>query len=309
MSVNSKVADATPFRYCGRTFTEAEIEIIRGIAEDPWHTTRAEIARAVCEALHWLQADGHPKLASCQVALRRMEAHGVIWLPLPTQDKPGPRPRSFSAASEPGAAITGSRGDLAQLRVRVVQARSAESRLWKELMARHHYLGDIVLPGAQVRYLAYDGDRVLAALGFAAAAWKVAPRDRFIGWTVAEREAHLGLVVNNHRFLVLPWVQVRFLASSLLAQIARRLPDDWQQRHAYRPALLETFVEEPRFRGTAYAAANWIRVGQTQGRGKLDRAHRGGKPAKGIWLYPLDPRFRTVLTDGRLPAADRGMRR
>ena len=308
MRVRSLRAEPTPLRYCGRTFTAAEIETIRQITDDPWHTTRTSIARAVCETLHWRQPNGEPKVVSCGVALRRMEADGVIWLPLPTREPAQFKTPTFTAASESQPPILGSREDLQDLRLEPVIART-DARLWNELMARHHYLGDIALPGAQVRYLVYDGDRVLAALGFGAAAWKVAPRDRFIGWTVVEREAHLHLVVDNHRFLVLPWVHVRFLASSLLAQIARRLPDDWQQRHAYRPVLLETFVEEPRFRGTAYAAANWIRVGQTQGRGKLDRAHRGGKPLKGIWLYPLDPRFRTVLTDGRLPATDRGMRR
>lgn len=303
MSTIKKVRDAnvTPFHYCGRYFTVDEIETIRRITEDLWQPTRAEIARAVCEALSWVKPDGQPKVVSCHVALQRMEAHGVIWLPLPTREKADQRVRSFTSASDPGPAVVGNRGDLRDLHLITVQERS-QVRLWNELMARYHYLGHITLPGAQMRYLACDGDRVLAALGFGAAAWKVAPRDRFIGWTPTEREAHLNLIVDNHRYLIPPWVKVRFLASSVLALAARRLPDDWEARYAYRPVLLESFVERPRFAGTCYAAANWTRVGATQGRGKLDRYGQGGKPIKAIWLYPLDRSFRTILTDGRLPA-------
>jgi hypothetical protein len=308
MSATDRAPDATPFRYCGRSFTEAEIETIRRIAEDPWHTTRAEIVRAVCEALHWVRPNGEPKLSSCHVALTRMEAHGVIWLPLPTRERVRIKTPAFSAASDPQPPIVGSRSDLQALRL-VPVTTQAEARLWKELMERYHYLGGQPMAGAQIRYLAYDGERVLAALGFGAAAWKLAPRDRFIGWTAAERETHLHLIVQLRRFLILPWVQVKNLASALLGMAARRLPDDWQPRHAYRPVLLETFVERGRFPGTSYAAANWVCVGQTQGRGKLDRHHRGGKPVKDVWLFPLDPDFRAALTDGRLPAERRPMRR
>ena len=137
--------------------------------------------------------------------------------------------------------------------------------------------------------------RVLAVVGFGASAWKAAPRDRFIGWSVAQREARLQLVVNNARFLILPWVQVRNLASTVLARSSRRLPDDWQARYGYRPLLLETFVQSDRFAGTSYRAANWTHVGQTQGRGKLDVHRTHALPRKDIWLYPLRRDFRRRL--------------
>ena len=136
---------------------------------------------------------------------------------------------------------------------------------------------------------------VLAVVGFGASAWKAAPRDRFIGWSVAQREARLQLVVNNARFLILPWVQVRNLASTVLARSSRRLPDDWQARYGYRPLLLETFVQSDRFAGTSYRAANWTHVGQTQGRGKLDVHRTHPLPRKDIWLYPLRRDFRRRL--------------
>lgn len=298
-------AEVTPFRYCGRSFTEAEIATIRGISEDPRYGTRTEIARAVCAALDWIKPDGLPKVVSCHVALQRMEAHGVIWLPLPTREPVSPRPPRRTGAAEPQEPITGSRGDLKALRLAVVTARS-ESELWNELIARYHYLGRSQSAGAQCRYLAYDGERLLGALGFGAAAWRLAARDGYIGWTDAERQAHLHLVVQNRRLLVLPWVSIRGLASSLLSLAAHRLPDDWQQRAAYRPVLLESFTERDRFRGTAYAAANWVCVGQTRGRGRNDRHKQGGQPIRDIWLLPLHRRFRARLTDGRLAAHPAG---
>jgi hypothetical protein len=301
MRVRSLRAEPTPLRYCGRTFTAAEIETIRRITDDPWHTTRTSIARAVCEALDWRQPNGELKVVSCGVALRRMEADGVIWLPLPTREPARLKTPTFTAASEPQPPILGSREDLRDLQLSPVRTRT-EARLWNELMARHHYLGAQPMAGAQIRYLARDGGRVLAALGFGAAAWKLGPRDRFIGWTATEREAKLHLVVQLRRHLILPWVQVQNLSSALLGMAARRLPGDWLGAYAFQPVLLESFTERGRFTGTSYKAANWIHVGSTQGRGKLDRFGQGGKPIKDIWLYPLDRRFRAVLTDGRLPA-------
>ena len=170
-----------------------------------------------------------------------------------------------------------------------------EAQLWREYVDRYHYLGDTPLPGTQMRYLVTSQRRVLAVVGFGASAWKAAPRDRFIGWSVAQREARLQLVVNNARFLILPWVQVRNLASTVLARISRRLPDDWQTRYGYRPLLLETFVQSDRFAGTSYRAANWTHVGQTQGRGKLDVHKTYALPRKDIWLYPLRRDFRRRL--------------
>ena len=286
------------FRYCGRVFSDAEIELIRAITEDPGHDTREAIARAVCSALNWRKPDGGLKVLSCRVALQRMEAHGVIWLPLPTREKQAPRPPAFTPRSDPPPPITGTLQDLHQLRLDLVRP-GAESLLWNELVARYHYLGLRPMAGAQLRYLAYDGDRPLAAMGFGGAAWRLAPRDRFIGWTARERDAHLALVVCQHRFMVAPWVQVPNLASHVLARAVRRLRRDFQQRYAYQPVLVETFVTRARFSGTCYAAANWQCVGETQGRGK-----RGDSPLsiKTIWVYPLVPDFRTVLTAGRLPA-------
>jgi hypothetical protein len=135
----------------------------------------------------------------------------------------------------------------------------------------------------------------VALLGFGASAWKTQPRDQDIGWTSEQRRRNLHLIVNNARFLIVPWVHCKNLASRILAMITRRLSDDWHARYAYRPVLLETFVEKPRFAGTCYKAANWQYLGDTQGRGKLDTLHRNAQPIKSIWIYPLRSDFRTHL--------------
>jgi hypothetical protein len=139
---------------------------------------------------------------------------------------------------------------------------------------------------------------VLALLGFGASAWQVAPRDSFIGWDHDQRRRGLPLIVNNARFLILPWVQSKNLASKILSMIARQLPIDWFSRYKIKPVLMDAFVESGRFTGTCYRAANWIHLGQTKGRGKLGPSGVQSVPVKDIFLYPLARHFKTALKDG-----------
>jgi len=171
----------------------------------------------------------------------------------------------------------------------------AAARLWNEYIARYHYLGYTPLSGSQMRYEIFAGTQRVALISFGASAWKLAARERFIGWTEAQRQRNLPLVINNARFLVLPWVQSKGLASKILSLVARQLPRDWHQRYGFRPVLFETFVATPRHRGTCYKAANWIHVGQTTGRGKKSLVHHPVIPVKDIWLYPLRKNFSAVL--------------
>ena len=231
---------------------------------------------------------------SARVVMRRMHNDGLITLPPPRNPRPATRVH-LSALSDPQPPREQPAAALRPLvwsRVR----EKASSRLYHELIERYHYLGHTPLPGAQRRYLVYSAEQPIAALGFGAAAWMCAPRDHFIGWTHDQRQRQLHRVVNQARFLILPWVRAKNLASMLLAQAARRLPTDWLAVYGYRPLLLETFVETPRFRGTCYQAANWTYLGQTKGRGKLGPAGQQSLPIKDIWTYPLHPRFREILT-------------
>ena len=230
---------------------------------------------------------------SCRVAMLRMEKDGLIQLPPPRCQRPQPRLRTRTE-TDPQAPIHAPAHALPTLQLQPVGGR-ADSRLWNEFIHRYHYLGFQTLPGAQLRYWVSAGGRLVALLGFGAAAWQCAPRDRFIGWDHGLRHRNLHLVVNNARFLILPWVCSKNLASKTLALAARRLPDDWLHRYGYRPLMLETFVEKDRFTGTCYRAANWIHVGQTQGRGKLGPSGKQSVPIKDVWLYPLEKGFKNGL--------------
>jgi len=286
---------ASSRKYCGRVFSDADIACIRRIAQEEPSRTRRAISLLVCEALSWRKPDGGLKQMSCRVALLRMQADGLLRLPPPRHgDSNGRRYLRRTLGAEPQPPIREPAGQLHDLQLKLVSA-EPESLLWNEYVERYHYLGYQKLPGAQLRYFAQTQGKMVALLGFGAAAWKTSPRDLFIGWTPAQRERRLHLVVNNARFLILPWVSSRHLASKLLGMVARRLPLDWQHRYGYRPVLLETFVEKRRFAGTCYKAANWICVGHTQGRGKLDTAHAQPLPPKSVWVYPLAPSFRQLL--------------
>jgi len=283
-------------RYCGREFSQGELDAIAGlIAQNP-QLKRAALSRKVCEMLDWRRADGRPREMSCRVAMLRMQAAGLITLP-PSQ-MPRPRRRAQfdpTPATDAQGAIDMPVHALDALRLEVVAGVGAASKLWNEYVARYHDLGYTPMSGSQIRYNVYAGDRLVALLSFGASAWKLADRERFIGWNHEQRQSNLQLVVNNTRFLILPWVQSKGLASKILALAARRLPKDWQQRYGYSPVLLETFVESPRHKGTCYKAANWVLVGKTTGRGKKSLSHQQALPIKDIWLYPLRPDFAAIL--------------
>jgi Domain of unknown function (DUF4338) len=280
---------------CGRPFDVADLERIRReiVAADP--PLRSEIARRVCRALAWTDARGRPKVMSARVGLLRLHRAGLIELPAPSRGNGNGRGlvQGPEVWPEP-VPVVGTVGQLSGLRLDAVTDPRA-SRLWNGLIARYHYLGYTPLPGAQLRYLIHHAGGVLGAIGFGAAAWKVAARDRWIGWDGRARAAHLGRVLNNARFLLLPWVQVKNLASKVLALAAARLPEEFAARYGERVVLLETFVERPRFAGTCYRAANWQYLGETAGRGKGDRTHQAALPRKALYVYPLAADFRTAL--------------
>ncbi len=281
-------------RYCGKEWTVEDLNRIRELIGGHPEASRARLSQLVCEVFEWRCRNGKLKEMSCRVAMLRMQRDGLIELPAPRRKCPTNYRVAQSRESDSQADIICSLDDLHNLRIQVVE-RGPKLRLWNEFMGRYHYLGYKLLPGAQIRYFVMDAERVLGAMGFGAAAWKVAPRDNFIGWTHEERERGLHLIVGQSRFLILPWVQCRNLASKTLAMVKKRLAGDWEVRYGFRPVLLETFVDITRFHGTCYKASNWIHVGNTQGRGKLDRFKKRNQPVKSIWLQPLVADFRRRL--------------
>ena len=274
--------------FCGRTFASDELELMRQIAEEFSGLGVTEIARTVCELLAWTRPNGGLKNHECRQLLERLQMEG--FLPLPSVRKlggTGPRrPETLGSCSEP-AAVTCAAGECEPLELVLVE-RKADSRRWREQMQLYHYLGCRVPFGANLRYWVRHRDRELACLLWTSPAWKMRARDQWIGWSDVQRRQNLQAIVNNGRFLILPWVQVKGLASKILALSARQMPRDWEIRYGCRPLLLETLVDASRFRGTCYRAANWIHLGQTTGRGRMDREHQAhGQAVKDIYIYPL----------------------
>jgi hypothetical protein len=273
--------------YCARAMSAEDVQTITTLIERNPHMNRAALSRLLCELWHWRKPNGELKDMTCRVALLRMAADGLIVLP-PSRMASGRRRPSFAPTSvtDPGPSIEAPVHALGLLSLRLVVG-TKQSRLWNEYVARYHYLGYTPMSGSQLRYNVFAGEQLVACLSFGASAWKLKDRDRFIGWSEAQRADKLQLVVNNARFLILPWVRSLGLASKILSKAARQLPKDWMARYGFAPVLLETFVEFERHKGTCYKAANWLLVGSTAGRGKKSKSNKPLIPIKDIWLYPL----------------------
>lgn len=274
--------------FCGRSFGRHELELMRRIAAEFSALGVTEIARTVCELLEWKRASGGLKNHECRLLLEQLQAEGFLKLPnLRKRGGRGPRRPEVSTLCFEPAPVECAVRECEPLEMALVESQ-AESRRWRTLVERYHYLGSRVPFGANLRYWVRTGDGDLACLLWTSPAWKMQARDEWIGWSDQQRRQNLQSIVNNGRFLILPWVRVKGLASKILALSARRVPRDWETRYGHRPLLLETLVDTNRFRGTCYRAANWIHVGQTAGRGRMDREHKAdGHAVKDIYLYPL----------------------
>lgn len=281
----------------GRRIREADLTLIRSLITDPSCTCRSGISRRLCAEWGWFQPNGALKEAACRALLLELERRGLVALPR----RRGGAPRQGRADRlRTQLLLPIDSGPLPlctpPFHISWRPATGAGTTLYKDLLDAHHYLGYCRAIGHHMRYLAFSAGHPVAALGWAAAAQKVAARDTLIGWTQEQRHKNLHLVVNNTRFLLLP--RVPHLASHLLAANVRRLAADWRAHYGYAPVLLETFVDTTRFKGTCYKAANWLFAGLTQGRGKYDRHTRRAVSVKAVFLYPLRRDFREVLCHG-----------
>lgn len=281
----------------GRTVGTEDVEAIRALiaAHPRWHRTR--LSQELCRRWGWVAANGQCKDMAARSLLRKLDAEGLIWLPASVGSANNAfRHRAEVELSIEATPLEEALAALVPLQLSCVHG-EGEQRVFRALLQRHHYLGYRGPVGENLKYLLYDRQgRVLSCVLFGAAAWTMACRERFIGWRRAERERHLALLANNMRFLIVPWVRVSHLASHILGRIARRIGGDWQAKYGHRVVLLETYVEQHRFAGTCYRAANWQCVGETRGRSRNDRRKRLRVPVKSVWLYPLTPHFRRHLT-------------
>ncbi len=289
----------TPISFCGRELTSEEVRLLHDIVHDFPALSLTELSRTVCELLDWRRPTGALKDHECYIFLQHLRAQGLL-PSIPTlrgTSARGPRKVSLDHQSDPQSPVLGSLEDCMPLEFDLISD-AAGRALFRQYIHRYHYLGYRVPFGAQLRYFVRSRrspERVLACLLFTSAAWKMAPRDRWIGWNDATRRINLPRVVNNSRFLILPWVEVTELASKILSMAAQQLPEDWLSVYQVTPLLLESLVDPQRFSGTCYRAANWIHVGTTQGRGRMDRYCNVPRHVKEIFLYPLHTRARELL--------------
>jgi hypothetical protein len=285
--------------FCGQVVSQDLLGEIVVIVETFPKLTRTELANTICELFSWKRPTGKLKTVECRQFLERLDARGIIQLPAcnhkyirltqPSVD--------HTRRTDCQPIISAKLSALTPLWLNRVR-NYAQRRLWYEYMDRYHYLGYRIPFGAQLRYFIQStvSQTRLGCLQFSSPAWRMAARDGWIGWTDTQRCQNLQKIVCNSRFLIFPWVRVKNLASSVLSMAVKTVPDDWFACYGYRPVLMETLVDRKQFSGTCYKASNWIHVGETSGRGRMDREKkRKGVSVKAIYLYPLSKLFRREL--------------
>ncbi len=285
------------FRYRNREITQDDVEFLQQLCAAEWDRRR-DLCEAVCDAWGWGQTSGGPAIRACLDLLLRLEERGFIELPLVKRAQR----RHFASVPLPvdliplvGLEVRDPEADLGRVQVRPIDP---EERLgWRVYMERYHPLGDRPIVGENLLYAAFIDDEVVALLSWAAAALQAPLRDTWIGWDEETKRRRLHLVTNNTRFLILPWVKVRHLASKILAMNLRRLAADWEQAWNHPVHLAETFVDTSRYRGTCYRAANWIHLGQTAGRSKQFNQYVRGATKKSLYVYPLHRHARRLLIE------------
>lgn len=286
-----------PLSFRGRTIGPAELASIRQIIAQNPSASRRQLSVLVCQAWDWRQANGAWRDMVCRSLMLALARAGQIQLPAKRHAPPNPLARRRKPATDfllDTRPLAGALQALMPLGVRQVR-RTGEEGLFNGLLERYHYLGYTQPVGEHLKYLVVAHERPVACLAWSSGPWHMGPRDRFIGWTPAVRRAHLHLLAYNTRFLIPPWIKVPHLASHILGRIARTISADWQQLYGHSIHHLETFVDQERFKGTCYRAANWLHLGQTTGRGIKEKTRKVTRSFKDVLGYPLSKDFRAKL--------------
>ncbi len=287
--------DKTIMIFSGKNFTSEDIDLIKWTRKKYPQLSRKELAGTVCEFLGWTTPAGRTKTPQCASFLEKLEEAGLIKLPPAVIASK----RSRWNASIPNikidtTPITGDLKDLEPIHLEIARA-GIDLKRWRQYVNQYHMLGDKQVFGSRLAYFIKSRETILGCLQFSASAWALNSRDEWIGWTVQDRKQRLHLIVNNSRFLILPWVTIKNLASKVLALAIKQIQEDWLREYCYAPVLLETFVDTSYFAGTCYKASNWTYLGETQGRGRMDRNSKYGLSRKAIYMYPLQKDFKDCL--------------
>jgi hypothetical protein len=291
------------FRYRGRVVSFVEVEFIRQLIASHPGVSRRQLSLKLCEAWQWKQANGAPRDMVCRGLLLGLERAGQLVLPAVHHvHRNPPTRRSVKEGEAVLAPLDTTRVDVPLAGIRPLEFRQVrrgpEEPLFNHLIAEYHPLGYTQPVGEHLKYLVYAAGRPIACLAWSSAPRHLSARDRYIGWTPEARRRNLRFLAYNPRFLVLPWVQVKHLASHILGQMARRLAGDWERLYHHPVYFLETFVDTEKHRGTCYRAANWVVMGRTTGRGNNCPNKRPNRSIKEVLGYPLTPRFRELLIEG-----------
>ena len=285
----------------GREFTASDIALINETISGNPAISRRKLSLIISEKLNWRQANGNLKDRACRDVLLRLSNKNLIKLP---KGKYELNKQSISIKSinfiQPLSELVGTVSDFESPVFKVIQDAS-ERQLWNYIVENYHYKGCKITVGRHLKYLIYIANQLIGCLAFADSVVKLTARDQWIGWTQEQRESNLHLIINNVRFLILPWVKVKNLASKLLSLSTRIVPSDWLYYYNFRPVMLETFVEKQRFTGASYKAANWIYVGQTKGKGRSGMNYYYNGIIKDIYIYPLINRSSLRRTLGMIP--------
>jgi hypothetical protein len=287
---------------CGRHLNQQEVEQIQETVNLFPKLSRKELAQTICEHLEWFTAAGSNKEQACLKLLKKLEKVGFIKLPPKAtiiKNKKSKCSIDFTSRTQIRPDIVGKLGTLGKVSLEIIQDKDSE-KLWKEYMARYHYLGDTRPFGFYLRYFIRSRSEILGCALFSGAAKSIGVRDKWIGWTENQRLRNLSWVVNNTRFLIFPWVKVKYLASHILGRVSRHIGRDWYDRWSYYPVLMETFVDGNYYRGTCYKAANWKHIGTTTGVGLARKSKTYKTTPKEIFIKPLTKDFREKLCSDEL---------
>jgi len=284
-------------RYRGRAVTSEDITFIKSLIDEHPHDSRRALSVRLCEAWGWVQANGSPRDMVCRGLMLELHRSGLIKLPAKRRSPPNPlgAERAGPAAPEVDQRpIDGSLKSLGTLEIRR-HGRTSGETLYNSLIEHYHYLGYCHPVGEQLKYVVFAGERPIACIAFSSAPRHIGCRDRFIGWSPEVRRKNLHLIAYNTRFLILPWVRVRNLASHLLSRTAKRVAEDWPVVYGHPILLLTTFIDTERFPGTCFRAAGWVYLGETTGRGKNAQSRKRNRSIKAAWAYPMVEDFRARL--------------
>jgi hypothetical protein len=285
-----------PFKYRGKVLFADDIGFVNRLIRENPNDSRWGLSRKLCRAWNWVQPNGSLRDMVCRSLMLELDRAGHIRLPAKKRDMPNPladrrRPGKLTVAQTP---VEKALSQITPLQFRQVR-RSPEEKVFNSLVEQFHYLGYCHPVGEQLKYIVYSGQRPIACLAWSSAPRHIGCRDRYIGWSQRLRKEHIHLLAYNTRFLILPWVRIRHLASHILGRMARILSQDWRAVYNHPLYYLETFVDKQRFCGTCYKAANWVYLGDTTGRGKNDQTHIPNRSIKAVWGYPLSRHFRRLL--------------